>query len=540
MKFFAHSSVLLLFFALVAGGHSFDLSGRAAGAPPAQDRPPLTQGVFDNFVFYWESLLSLKFTAEEREALKRGLIGYWQTNNTTGIKNTLEQAGFAEHNRDEESILTSTREAYQASSIAELRKATGDPVAVVLVRAFERVHGFGGAGGRPAGTNAQAQGSAPGPASNSFRGYRAGRYEGTALNATANQRGRAVFEINSLDPSSGRVNAHFVASDGLVGEGWLIGRIGEDGILTLSGNLSQWKMSVQAKATGRGTITATYRLEGPSNEAGEFRVDFRGGTSAVIAEGEPPLTQAMFDKFLAFYEFILDLRFSAAQRDRLRAVMTEAWGKNDRAVIDRVVGDLQFLNRRQTKEEVRRALGEDYQVTLVSGMRRALPDPLLSPLVEAFDEAHPDRREATRAKGFADLVGIWEWHDALPQQRDPYSGALRGIGYVDGGKLEIAPDGQFKLLRTHRHCEGPCCREQGKSESGTVSVERGTLVFQIRTGMEVSRDGCNAGLNRQAAISPHRESYGDWNINRNPVHNNAPTLCWNTAPNESTCYVKRQ
>lgn len=414
MTFFARTRGLLLAFVLLAVGHISYLTPRASGAAPPQGEQRLTQEVFDNFVFYWESLLDLKFTAEEREALKRGLIAYWQTNNTTAIHNILEQAGFAERNRDEEGILTSTREAYQASSLAQLRKATDDPVAVALLRAFDRAHGFGGGG------------------------------------------------------------------------------------------------------------------------------DGGGAAGAVLAPGNPPLTQEMVDKFLGLYEFILDLKFSAEQRNRLLGVMTEAWRKNDRHVIDRVVGDVQFVNRRRTKEEAKRALGEDYQVTLVSGMRRSLPDPLISPLIEAFDEAHPDRREATRAKGFADLVGTWEWHDALNQQRDAYSGALRGVGYVDGGQLVITPDGQFKLLRTHRHCEGACCREQGKSESGTVSVERGELVFQIKSGMEVSRDGCNAGPDRQSAISPHRESYGDWNIYRNPVHDNALTLCWNTAPNESTCYVKQQ
>jgi hypothetical protein len=55
----------------------------------------------------------------------------------------------------------------------------------------------------------------------------------------------------------------------------------------------------------------------------------------------------------------------------------------------------------------------------------------------------------------------------------------------------------------------------------------------------MARDGCNAALNRQAAIRPHRESY-DWSITPNPNHNNAPTLCWNTGPKEATCYIKRQ
>lgn len=161
-------------------------------------------------------------------------------------------------------------------------------------------------------------------------------------------------------------------------------------------------------------------------------------------------------------------------------------------------------------------------------------------VVELFDRAHPVRKEATRARGFADLIGTWEWSDALLQERDPYNGNLRGVGYVDAGTLEISPDRQFKLARPHRHCEGTCCNEQGKSESGAISVdENGDLVFQIKSGSEMVRDGCNAGANRQAAIKSHTETY-PWSIRLNALHNNAPTLCWNTGPNEASCYIKQQ
>jgi hypothetical protein len=379
----------------------------------SQGEQRLTQEVFDNFVFYWESLFDLKFTGEEREELKRAVIGYWKTNNKTEIQNTLQQAESGATNREMgESFLSSRREAYQASTIAEVRKETNDPVAVVLVRAFDRAHGFGGA---------------------------------------------------------------------------------------------------------------------PTDQA---------SAGAVIAEGNPPLMQAMVNKFFTFYEFILDLKFTAEQRERLQKVILEGWRKNDRQVIERVVNDLEFVAQK-SKDEVKTALGADYQLAIVSDMRRYSGNPLLAQLAEDFDQAHPDRREATRAKGFADLVGKWEWSDALLQERNPYSGNLQGIGYVDAGTLEISPNGQFKLIHTHRHCAGTCCNEQGKSENGTISVESGELVFQINSGTEMSRDGCNTRLNQQTAIKPHRESY-NWSIRLNPNHDNAPTLCWNTGPHEATCYIKQQ
>lgn len=412
MKFLAYLRLLLLLFALVTCGHNSYLNGRAS---PVQDKPPLTQEVFDNFVYYWESLLDLKLTAQEREELKRAVIGYWQTNNTTEIQHTLEQARSGATNRElGESILNSMREAYQASNVAELRKESNDPVAVVLTLAFDRVHGFGG--------------------------------------ATSDQ----------------------------------------------------------------------------------------AGAGAVLAQGNPPLTQAMAAKFISIYAFILDLNLTAAQRERLQSLLVESWKKNDRDVIDHVVGDLKSVGDK-SKDELVAMLGADYQNTFVEGFRRGgMGTALWRAFLELFDQAHPDRVAATRAKGLADLVGTWEWDDALLQQRDAYSGIARGVGYIDAGTLAVSPDGQFKLIRTHRHCEGTCCREQGKAENGTISVdESGQLVFQINSGTESAQDNCNARLNQQAAIKPHRESY-PWSIRLNALHNNAPTLCWNTGPNEATCYIKRQ
>jgi hypothetical protein len=378
-----------------------------------QGEPRLTQEVFDQFLAYWEYYLDLKVTPAEREELKRGVIKYWTTKDTGNIQATLDQARQgANLNLLPESAHADMLTANQGNLVSALRKETDDPVSVVLLRAFNRAHGFGGA-----------------------------------------------------------------AAD-------------------------------QANA------------------------------GAVLAPGNPPLTQAMLGKFIVFYEFVLDLKFTAAQRDRLQQVIAEGWRRNDRQVVERVVRDLEFVGQK-SKDEVKTALGEDYQLAIVSDMRRYADNPLLVQLTEDFDQAHPDRREATRAKGFNDLIGKWQWSNALLQERDPYSGNLRGIGYVDAGELEISPNGQFKLIRTHRHCEGACCNEQGKSESGTISIEGGELVFQIKTGTEMARDGCHAGVNQQSAIKPHRESY-PWSIRLNPVHNNAPTLCWNTAPDKADCYIKQQ
>ena len=101
--------------------------------------------------------------------------------------------------------------------------------------------------------------------SNSNTGYRAGHYTGTALNTTANQRGKVVLDLYDLDASSGRVRAYFAASEGLEGEAWLEGRIDKTGELRLKGALAQFEMDVHAHLTSTTTIKANYSLVARKN-----------------------------------------------------------------------------------------------------------------------------------------------------------------------------------------------------------------------------------------------------------------------------------
>jgi hypothetical protein len=97
---------------------------------------------------------------------------------------------------------------------------------------------------------------------NGFRGYKIGRYFGDAANAT--NKGRVTFEIKNIVQSNGETTAHFNASGGLYGDADLKGWIDQSGVLSLSGNLAGFAMSVVGRVTGA-TIQATYRLTNSSS-----------------------------------------------------------------------------------------------------------------------------------------------------------------------------------------------------------------------------------------------------------------------------------
>jgi hypothetical protein len=102
--------------------------------------------------------------------------------------------------------------------------------------------------------------------------FQLGRYEGTALNTTANARGKVLFELTANDPA--HAEAHFVASEGLSGEAFLTGTI-DHGVMRLAGPLLMWTMSVEAKHEGQ-ELVARYSLRGASPQEGEFRVQYAG------------------------------------------------------------------------------------------------------------------------------------------------------------------------------------------------------------------------------------------------------------------------
>jgi hypothetical protein len=366
----------------------------------------------------------------------------------------------------------------------------------------------------------------------------AGRYEGTAFNTTFQKRGKAVLEIVTV--RAGTVHAHFVASEGLGGEAWLRGRLA-GGVLELSGPLSALKMIVHATMQPGGRITGDYELSGQSPQAGRIDVVLRGPASAVIADGDPPLTADMAARFVDLCDHVLELRLDAGARRRLIEVLAGAWRRDDRAVIDDVLGDLASTSG-QSLEQVSARRGPDAQPMLVERARRNASRSVMdSALVVAFDRVHPDRIAPTRARGFADLVGTWSRGDALAPQRMGPGALPTGIWFSEASTLEIGADHRFTRAHFHEQCEGTgsvrCCRQYRLAWRGTVDVEGALLVFRIAAGVESLTDSCHRGQPLHHEIAPHVERAGWWVRPRPP--GDAFALCWNDRPGQPMCYGKK-
>lgn len=255
----------------------------------------------------------------------------------------------------------------------------------------------------------------------------------------------------------------------------------------------------------------------------------------ILAAGEPPLTEEMVERLQSVYETILDIKLDGGAHTRFQKGLVEYWTTRN---ADGISGSLTNLKYYGQPDELA-SLKSSSQNVIIESLRRdieATGDEVSRVLVEAFDAAHGDRRAASRAKTFNDLIGVWKRTDFLVADK-PDSGGQIGAGYTDTGTLKINEDGSYQLVKVHNHYGSGCSRMDGSTESGSVSTKGTNLIFQVKSGSTETKDGC-LQQNSRGAIKPHMETLA-WSIRPNPDKENIATLCINTGKDTAVCYEKQ-
>jgi len=254
-----------------------------------------------------------------------------------------------------------------------------------------------------------------------------------------------------------------------------------------------------------------------------------------LAGGNPPLTQATINKLVIVYEHLFEIKLSQTERERLKQGVILYWTENNRAGIQESLSNAAYADKPDEVEELRNTS----QAAFIEAYRRDIAvsnDPVYIVLVEAFDKAHADKREATRAKSFNDLIGTWRKSDALLARRDSYSGAAVGVSFTDSATLEIFASGAFHLVKAHNNCSSGCCRMDGAEEFGKISIVAGAFVYWLEKGSSLIDDAC-LGKKQRTVAKPHKETF-KWIVRPNP-NNGAATLCLTNDAKEVQCYEKQ-
>ena len=139
-----------------------------------------------------------------------------------------------------------------------------------------------------------------------------------------------------------------------------------------------------------------------------------------------------------------------------------------------------------------------------------------------------------------DLIGVWEIGGGLPTQTNPITGEASGISFVEARRLEIFPEGNFKHVQSHRHCEGSglrrCCDEQAVLEQGGLSFDDQRITFNVESGGTISRNSCNPSLSKEGSVTPRKVSF-QWTLQR--ASNGGANLCLQGDTGEKVCYQKQ-
>lgn len=268
---------------------------------------------------------------------------------------------------------------------------------------------------------------------------------------------------------------------------------------------------------------------------------------AVLAPGNPTLTQGMVNGAVAVWETFLELKFTEEQRHQLQQVVVNAWKKGDQKKIQDFLEDLKYVG----KDEALRATRDSNQAAFVEGLRRDPRDPANAIFLAAYNAAHPDRGEIMQARGLGLLVGEWKTSSAILPSRD-ITGRLQGIRATDSLMLNIFSDGRFHHLWAHSHCDSgdTCCRQSSTTADGAISVAGSKLVIEAGTGSELFKAPCLPKANLFQPLQQRREVL-DWSVRRDPG-TGTPQLClasqpfnpqWNRPAGQqprAVCYLKQR
>jgi hypothetical protein len=116
----------------------------------------------------------------------------------------------------------------------------------------------------------------------------------------------------------------------------------------------------------------------------------RGGLAdeRVLAEGNPPLTQKTVDQFAGYFQWILDVELTEAQRDELRRLVVDVWEKQDASAMRGIQSLVKQYRQVEAAEEATRDFWrEENQAKVVQSIRGA-DDPASKWALAVYEAAH--------------------------------------------------------------------------------------------------------------------------------------------------------
>jgi hypothetical protein len=224
---------------------------------------------------------------------------------------------------------------------------------------------------------------------------------------------------------------------------------------------------------------------------------------AVLAEGEPPLTASAVDDVAAFFGWLLESRFTPAQRRELERVLVETWRADDRKDIEAVAHEAQ-------QAELRAAVLPE----VLKGVRAESSD--FSRLLLAVYESGAAARSGAGAAepeaaadtgGGASLVGAWRSSEiGMIGYQNSVTGATR-TGRGTTMQYRFLPGGRYEYNGYLETTVYNCTTTLFNPAAGTHRVEGDRLTLTPKTSKWQQRNNCASSMNKELPGKLDPETY---------------------------------
>jgi hypothetical protein len=256
------------------------------------------------------------------------------------------------------------------------------------------------------------------------------------------------------------------------------------------------------------------------------------GGDQTVAQGQPPLTQAMVDQLAEVFEWALGGRFTPEQREAFERERIAEWQRGDRQSIDNFLGWLKLREQIVALPEDKRAQARSIvQARLLETIRQQPNDPTVQILLAVYERGHSTDRGVARPVGASEPQSVvYQNATGVPAELVGKWGVGRSynLGYVNrttgswapssGTQVTYTfhPDGRYEYAALTQQSMYNCTTKLFTYETGVVTVQGRSLLFTPRTGKFRSEDNCNAKNNYEKPSNPEQEAY-NWRVERDEV-----------------------
>ena len=247
--------------------------------------------------------------------------------------------------------------------------------------------------------------------------------------------------------------------------------------------------------------------------------------SVTLADGDPPLTGEMVERYAALMEWSLDVQFEPAERKAIQKNLAAYWQAGDNKNIKAVLDTLAF--EKKLNQAKRQELQPQVKQAVLEALEKDSSDTLSELLLEIYRKNQNTAvAHSEVGGGLEGLVGTWRvLHGNSIVSVDQTSGRIGG-GNSMIAEYDIKPDGRVGFTFVLQQSNNGCTTNIKTHKTGRAVVEGSRVTFDYDAGgVTESEDNCNPRYNYTKKTQAEKESF-DFQLKS---ENGKPQFCFANA-----------